>query len=143
MKLTFAFALNQEGDFGKNHFGDSDKFAFYEETDEHIHFIEEVPNSFKTLDEEVHGSKEKGKAIVAFLKEKKVDVLVSRQFGKNIRIVNQHFIPVIIHEESTGQVLEILNKYKKWFKDELKNRDSDYMLFHIRNGILKSKIKAD
>jgi predicted Fe-Mo cluster-binding NifX family protein len=144
MKIIFALALNNNGIFEKRHFGDTDKFAIYSFENNELNFREEVKNTFKTMDEALqHGSKNKGNAIVAFLKEKGVSVLVSKQFGKNLKMINQHFIPVIISEDSTEQALHILLKHIGWFKDELKNRNTDYMLFYIKNGILKMNVKKD
>ena len=144
MKVTFALALNNEGVFEKRHFGDTDKFAIYKFEDNELRFHEETSNSFKTMDEvQEHGSKKKGDAIIAFLKEKGVSVLVSKQFGRNIKMVNKHFVPVIIAEDKPEQVLEVLLKRMNWFTDELKNRKENYMLFHIKNGILKMHIKKD
>ena len=85
----------------------------------------------------------KGNAIISFLDEKGVSVLVSKQFGRNINMVNQHYIPVIIDEEKPEKVLEILQKNMDWFKDELTNRSENYMLFLIKNGILKIHVKKD
>ncbi len=142
MNITFALALNEEGVFERRHFGDTDKFAIYKFGDGELTFIEEWPNTFKDMDEvQEHGSKKKGNAIISFLKEKGVSVLVSKQFGRNIKMVNQHFVPVIIAEDEPEQVLSILHKKVNWFKDELKNRETDYMLFHIKNGILKMHVK--
>ena len=90
-----------------------------------------------------HGSKKKGNAIIAFLKENDVSVLVSKQFGRNIKMVNQHFIPVIIAEDEPKNAVKVLQKHMNWFKDELQNRKTNYMLFHIKNGILKMHIKKD
>ncbi len=144
MKITFAFALNDSGIFEKRHFGDSDKFAIYTFENNELKFLEDIPNTFKEMDEiQQHGSKKKGKAIIALLKEKEVSVLVSKQFGKNIKMVNQHFIPVIISEDEPGQVHDIMLKKIDWFVDELRNRNNDYMLFYIKNGILKMHIKKD
>jgi len=144
MKVTFALALNNEGYFEKRHFGDTEKFAIYRFENKELLFQEEIFNSFKTMEEaHEHGSKKKGNAIIAFLKEKGVSVLVSKQFGRNIKMVNQHFVPVIITEDKPEQVLEVLLKRMNWFKDELKNRKENYMLFHIKNGILKMHIKKD
>jgi hypothetical protein len=67
-------------------------------------------------------------------------VLVSKQFGQNIKLGNQHFIPVIINEDKPEMVLEILLKHIDWFKDELINRNENFMLFKIRNGIIKMHI---
>ncbi|MCD6355617.1 MAG: NifB/NifX family molybdenum-iron cluster-binding protein [Prolixibacteraceae bacterium] len=144
MKLIFAFALNDDGIFESKHFGDSDKFALFREDKDNIVFQEEVANTFKTIDEEqLHGSLKKGNAIISFLKEKNVDVLVSRQFGKNIKMVNKHFVPVVIQKDLPEEVLKILKKHKSWIKDELKNRKTDHMLFYIKNGVLKMHIKKD
>ncbi len=144
MKITFALALNNEGVFEKRHFGDTDKFAIYRFKNNELSFVEELPNTFKSMEEVYqHGSKKKGNAIIEFLKEKGVSVLVSKQFGKNIKMVNQHFVPVIISEDKPEQVLSILQRKINWFNDELKNRKTDYMLFHIKNGILKMHIKKE
>jgi predicted Fe-Mo cluster-binding NifX family protein len=144
MELSFAFALNNNSVFEEKHFGESDKFVIYNEKGQLILLQEEIDNSFKSLDEnQIHGSQKKGSAIISFLKEKKVNVLVSKQFGKNIRMVNKHFVPIIIQEDSPNDVLRILQKHKKWIKDELMNRQTDHMLFYIKNGILKLKVKDD
>ncbi len=142
MKITLALALNNNGVFEKRHFGDTDKFAIYTYEKHKLSFKEELTNTFKTMDEaQEHGSKKKGNAIIAFLKEKGVSVLVSKQFGRNIKMVNQHFIPVIIAEDDPNHAVEVLQKHMNWFKDELQNREENYMLFHIKNGILKMHIK--
>ena len=141
MKITFAFALNNENVFEKKHFGETDKFAIYRFENKELAFVEELPNTFKWMDEvHEHGSKKKGNAIISFLKEKGVSVLVSKQFGRNIKMVNQHFVPVIIAEDEPINVIEILQKQMNWFKDELQNRNTNFMLFHIKNGILKMHI---
>jgi predicted Fe-Mo cluster-binding NifX family protein len=141
MKIKFALALNNESNFEKKHFGKSDKFAIYTSINNELSFTNEFPNHFKSMDEgQEHGSKIKGNAIISFLKEKGVSVLVSKQFGQNIKMVNQHFIPVIIDEEKPEMVLAILNKHMDWFKDELINRHENHMLFQIKNGIIKMNI---
>ncbi|NCB08326.1 MAG: hypothetical protein EOM73_09205 [Bacteroidia bacterium] len=142
MKINFAFALNDEKMFEKKHFGEAEHYAIYSYEKGKLILIETLPNSFISLDEgKVHGSKEKGLAIISFLKEKEVMVLVSKQFGKNIKMVSQHFIPVIIDEDQPEQVVEIIVRNIKWIKDELKNRNTGYMLFRIKTGILKTVVE--
>ena len=142
MKIQFAYALNKEGIFENNHFGKADNYAIYTYNENAIILNEILPNPFKSMDDkQEHGLKEKGTAIISLLKEKNVKVLVSKQFGANIKMVNGHFIPVIISKEHPSQVSEILTKNIKWLKDELNNRKSDYMLFKINNGALKLKVK--
>ena len=142
--LKFAFALNKEGTFEKKHFGDSDKFAIYALTNNLLTIEQEMPNIYKEMDEEAqHGSAAKGKAIIAGLKEKGVSILVSRQFGKNIKIVNDHFIPVIIYDDDPENVSKILLKNANWLIDELNNQSVNHKPFMLKNGILKKVIKKD
>lgn len=128
--------------FEKKHFGEAELYAIYTYEKGELKHSETLPNSFISMTEEkVHGSKEKGDAIITLLKERNVSVLVSMQFGKNIKMVSQHFIPVIIDEDRTDQVVEIIVRNIKWIKDELKNRNSGFMLFRIKTGILKTAVE--
>ena len=79
--------------------------------------------------------------IIEFLKKKEVHVLVSRQFGKNIKMINAHFIPVIISSEKPDEVIQVLTRHIHWIKDELNNFSSGYKLFTIKSGILKSSVE--
>ncbi|MBN1251630.1 MAG: NifB/NifX family molybdenum-iron cluster-binding protein [Bacteroidales bacterium] len=142
MELIFAFALNNENIFGKKHFGDAEKFLIYKVNNDEIILYEEAENPFINFNEEQeHGSKLKAKAIIKFLKEKNVNVLVSRQFGRNIKRINSYFIPIIIYSDETNDAIQAINKHLHWIKDELKNSSGEYNLFTIKSGILKSKIK--
>ena len=141
MKITFALALNKENNFEKKYFGKADKFTIYRFTENKLSFVNEFPNIFQSMDEgQSHGSKKKGNAIKSFLKEREVSVLVSKQFGQNMKMVNQYFIPVIIDEEKPEKVLEILTEHMDWFTDELFNRNENHMLFQIKNGIVKMPV---
>lgn len=140
MKITFAFAVNNQGLFENNHFGEAENFAIYTSSENELQLSEILPNPMKNKEEDEHGLKSKALYIISILKSKDVNVLVSKQFGKNIKIVNQHFIPVIIHEENPEQITTIISRNINWLKDELKNRDSDYMLFRNKTGILKSMV---
>ncbi len=141
INIKFAFAVNHSDVFEAKHFGDADKYLMYEYADDDLKFVSEQINTVKTLDEEPHhGSGKKGNAIINLLKENEVKVLVSRQFGKNIKMVNQHFIPVIISSDTVENTLAVLIKHIKWIIDELKNKSTGYKLFTIRKGILKTII---
>lgn len=99
-------------------------------------------NKFKDFDrEQEYGSQKKGVAIIDFLQSLNVNVLVSKQFGKNVQMVNLYFIPVIVPEDTPAQVLEILAKHMKLIEDELKNKSGGFNLFTISKGILKTRIK--
>ncbi len=143
MNLRFAFAVNSDNQFEKKHFGDADKYIIYQEESDKLVLSSEESNQFKLLDEEAeHGSRKKGKAIIEFLKGKNVNVLVSRQFGKNIKMINVHFIPVIISSEKPDEVIQVLTRHIHWIKDEWEhNEKSNFKLFTIKTGILKSSIE--
>ena len=139
--IRFAFAVNEQKQFHKKHFGDADIFLIYEFVDGEFIVVSEEINIFKDFDEiKTHGSQKKGNAIIGFLKEKGVRVLVSQQFGKNIKMVNQHFIPVIATINSVDEIKHELTKQVKWLKDELMLKHDNYMLFKIGSGAMKSKI---
>ncbi len=141
MDLIFALAVNTDNRFQKTHFGDADKYLLYQVKSNELKLLSEEINIFKQLDEvHEHGSKKKGNAIIQFLKEKKVNVIVSMQFGRNIKMVNQHFVPIIIYQDDPADVIEIVNKHLHWINDEWQNKKTDYNLFTIKFGVLKSKI---
>ncbi|MCK5464950.1 MAG: NifB/NifX family molybdenum-iron cluster-binding protein [Bacteroidales bacterium] len=125
----------------KIHFGDADRYLIYTLESGSMKLSSEEVNKFKSLNEEhEHGSIRKGNAIIKFLKEKDVNVLVSTQFGKNISLVNKHFIPLKISLEQQDEILDILKKHQHWIMDEWENNSSGYKLFTIKSGILKSSI---
>jgi predicted Fe-Mo cluster-binding NifX family protein len=141
-KIRFAFALNADNEFGNNHFGDADKYVLVTWDGERMQDEAEVSNAFKTYDEQQeHGSRAKGKMISQMLLEYGTHVLVSRQFGPNIRVVSRHFIPVVIHADAPAQVKEVLEKNVNWIADELQKTSGYYKLFMIKNGILKTQAK--
>ena len=140
MNLRFAFAVNNNGDFQKKHFGDAEKYIIYEHDSKKLVIIDEIENTKRDIDEETeHGSKRKGNEIIEYLKSFDVKVLVSMQFGKNIKMVNKHFIPVIVSNNKLNEVINIIEKNVHWINDEAKNKKSDYMIFRINNGIFKQK----
>ncbi len=140
--IRFAFALNANNQFAKRHFGDADKFLLVTWRDQEIVEELEIPNAFKSYDEEhEHGSGAKGKMISQMLREYRVQVIVSRQFGRNIRVVSQHFVPVVIYEAMPASVKTVLAKNLNWLADEINSTGEFYKLFIMKNGILKTKAK--
>ena len=142
--IKLAFAVNMSNDFESRHFGDADKYLIYEWIDNEFIFQMEEINHFKDLDKDItHGSQKKGNAIIDFLSGLNINVLVSKQFGKNIQMVNSHFIPVIVKENTVGEVIPILAKHIKWIVDEIGNNPDEYKLFTLKQGILKTMIKKE
>jgi len=142
--IRFAYAVNHDGHFELKHFGEADKYLIYEWSMNELHFLKEEINTFINLDEKQrHGLQKKGKAIIDLLQNLNIKVLVSRQFGKNIQMVNRYFIPVIVYKETAKDVGLILKKHIKWIEDEIANNPEEHKLFTIKNGILKTIIRKD
>ena len=98
--IFLAFAVGHSETFESCHFGDADKFLIYEWNSSTLTYKSELINSAKDLDiDHEHGSKKKGNAIIDLLQRNEVKILVSKQFGKNIQMVNRFFIPVVIANE--------------------------------------------
>jgi len=142
--IRFAFAVNNSGHFQPKHFGDADKYLIYEWDNGNLVYLNEIINSLKNFDDESgHGSIKKGEAVAGLLNNEGVKVLVSRQFGKNIQIVNRHFVPVIVYAESPDELTPVLIKHIKWIEDELNNMPVVYKRFTIKKGVLKTVIKKE
>jgi predicted Fe-Mo cluster-binding NifX family protein len=140
-RIIFAFAVNDSNQFEAKHFGDVDKYLIYEYCNESFSLLCHQINKYKSLDEkQVHGSKRKGDSIIKLLKKKNVQVLVSPQFGRNITMINKHFIPVAIHNGNSDTIFKILLKNIKWIADELEINPPEYRLFSINPGALKTTI---
>lgn len=141
-KIIFAFAVNSSNKFEAKHFGDVDKYLIYEYCNEQFSLLAQQINDFKSLDEkQVHGSEDKGNSIIKLLKKHHVQILVSRQFGRNIKMINHDFIPVAIHNKDTENIFTILSANMKWIVDELEINPTEFRLFSINTGILKSSIQ--
>jgi predicted Fe-Mo cluster-binding NifX family protein len=142
--IRFAFAVNLANVFEPKHFGDADKYLIYEWVKHEFILLNEEVNLFKNLYEgQGHGLQEKGRAIIDFLRSLNITVLVSKQFGKNIQMVNRHFIPVIVSEDIPEKTLDIPARHMKWIEDEINNRPDEFKLFIIKNGVLKKSIKKE
>ncbi len=142
MVLRFAFAVNNQNLFEDRFFGEADKFLIYQLESGQLEQIYEVVNDNKSeLKENNSDNNEKVDILIKDLLENDIKVIVSKQFGENIRIVNEYFIPVIISSENPEEVMEIINKHIHWIKDELNNFNSGYKLFTIKSGILKSSVE--
>lgn len=130
--IRFAFAVNRTNKFEDKHFDDVDKYLIYEYDNDVFTLISVQINKFKNLDEETNlASKEKGKSIIETLKNNDVKVLVSRQFGGNIKMLTHNFIPIAIHNHDSENVFDMLLTHMKWISDELEIHPPKYSLFSI------------
>lgn len=135
MNLRFAFAVDKNGDFQEKHFGDADKYVVFEHDSKKLVFIDEINNINRDIDEETkHGSKKKGNAVIDFLKKINVNILVSRQFGQNIKMINKHFVPVLVVDDTIDTTISFLENNLSSINEELKSKETDFNLFKIKDG---------
>lgn len=142
MALRFAFAVNSKGKFKNNHFGDAREYLIYEQKGDKLLLVERLENRYRVFDEKHgHGWYRKAQLIIQYLKENNINALVATQFGRNINMVSEYFIPIVIYSENPEEVLNILNKHLFWIEDEWNNKNDNHSLFFIKSGILKKKLK--
>jgi predicted Fe-Mo cluster-binding NifX family protein len=139
--IKFAMAVDANNFFQSEHFGNANKFLIYEWKGHEMIFMQEVINPFKSLDEE-YGAYKKGMAIIELLMKMGVKLVVSKQFGENIKLANSYFIPVIINAETPEEVLPVLLKHIKWIEEEVNNERAEFKLLTIKKGIIKSEISG-
>ena len=134
MTIRFAFAVNEKNEFEERHFGDSEKFVIYEWDGKEFINIHESVNSFKDDDEDEHqhGDKKKGQQIVRHLTEKGVKVLVSKQFGRNIKIISKPFIPVVTSAINIDKVLKILPGHITGIIKDIESDTENHKLIDLR-----------
>jgi len=132
MNIKFAFAVGNSGTFEAKHFGDADKYLIYEWDGQNFYLSTELLNNFKNFDEQQHGSVKKGEAIIQFLQKNQVKVLVSKQFGKNIQLVNRFFLPVLVNDESPAEAIAKLKSNIKSIENEISQNRENYKVFNLR-----------
>ena len=139
MKIKLALAVNQAEVFEHKHFGEAEKFLIYKWEANQLDFQEEIENPLIRTSLERH-SPEKAELLISLLKEQGINVLVSRQFGGNIKKVNAFFIPVQIGTSTPEESLPILKKKMKWIEEELLQNAGNYKLFNLQKGTIKTAI---
>ena len=63
------------------------------------------------------------------------------QFGRNIKMINKHFVPVKVTVELPDEIIGLIEKHLHWIQDEWERNSSDYKLFTIGSGVMKTTIK--
>ncbi|MFO7868322.1 MAG: NifB/NifX family molybdenum-iron cluster-binding protein [Bacteroidales bacterium] len=136
----FAFATDKNHQLIPKHFGDAELFVIYKWESSQFVYVNEIINPYKESEKTQHGDKNKGYDITHELQKHNVHVLVSKQFGTNISIINYAFIPIIVSENNIQIACNILSKHITWIIDELKNNPEFHKLFIIQNGVVKKNI---
>lgn len=139
MKIRLALAVNQAEVFEYKYFGEAEKFLIYEWEASQLLYQQAINNPLIQTGMERHYP-EKVEQLIVVLKEQGINVLVSRQFGENIRMINDLFIPVQVGTSTQEESLSILKKKMKWIEEELLQNAGNYKLFKLGKGTIKSPI---
>ena len=141
MELRYAFAVSEDHRLIDEDFGNADTFLIYGFKEGEMRLISEEPNGFKHMKRKTEQeARQKGDALIAYLRGKGVTTLVSKRYCKNIHRINQYFIPVIVSPGQHPEVVRLLQKHAHWIQEEWESRGSGFHQLTIRSGILKSAL---
>ncbi len=131
MKKIIAFASDDGLCLKEGHFGDARVYNIYCVSDDKIEFKKKVKNEdiVKEFDEHT----KKGKMIVEGLAKYDVDLIVSCQFGPNIKFVRKHFVPVKCEKADIYQTLDLLKDFIRENEESL----SENIILKIEEGKVK------
>ena len=110
--MKIAIALNKEMDIQQKHFGDASVYQVYEFTNNEIIKIEDIKNIYQDFDEVNNEHGKKGKLITEMLLSKNICAVVSKQFGQNVKIVSQKYMPIIASNPNLNITIKQLNEKK-------------------------------
>ena len=140
MILKFAFAVNNDHTFNNRFFGEADKFLVYRLNEGKIEFEGEIGNRREIREIDLTELNLRTDAIFKDLISNEIKVIVSKDFGKNLKLVNEYFIPVKVLSDNLNGAIDAIQDHLHWILDELDNFSSGYKLFTIKSGILKTVI---
>ncbi|MCI4443138.1 MAG: hypothetical protein JHC39_06475, partial [Lentimicrobium sp.] len=92
----------------------------------------EFKNAAKNLDEiKEHGSEHKAQQIENQLNERDIKFIVSTQFGKNIKVVQKHFVPLVIRASKPEDVFKVLGSYIELIIAEINSTENNFSVFSV------------
>ena len=123
-KLIIAFASDDKIGFTKEHFGEAKKYLIYEISKTEAKLFTTVKNV--SPEEEMHGDPNKAKGVAYLLKPLKVQVLVNKAFGRNIKRMQQKFVVILSQEDNIQQQIKTIQSQfdyivEEWQKGEERN----------------------
>ncbi len=115
--LKIAIATDDGNSLISRHFGDADNYYIYDLTAHNIQYVGTIKNSVD--EEEGHADPKKAKSIAQLLKEEKVEVVVSKLFGPNIKRIIKQFSCVIVSTDDMHKAENLIQQNFTIIKDEL------------------------
>jgi len=106
MEFILACATDDKVNFMDEHFGDAEYYCIYKLNSNGYELIETIDNT--TEEEEMHADPKKAKSITGMLKNKNVNVVMTRVFGGNVNRITKQFVSVLAKKETLVEALDIL-----------------------------------
>lgn len=106
LQFICAFAADDEKHFTSSHFGDAEFYLIYVINSDSIEFAGRIDNT--SIETDAHADPEKAKSVSVIMKNKGVQVLVSRRFGPNIVRVRNHFVPVLVKRAEIEEGIKVV-----------------------------------
>jgi len=122
-EIIIACATDNEEHFPDKHSGEATFFMIYKIDGIKAEFITRVENT--SPEERMHGDPQKAKGVVGLLMEKDVDVIVSKQYGKNLTRIKNKVVPVIIKTDKIEDGIGLCNKNIDRLRNELKKEGEE------------------
>ena len=128
-KIRVAFATDNGKTFMGRHFGDADFYDIYEIDGNKANFIKRIDNTVDE-EEEVHADPKKAKGISKLLLTEKVNVVVSKIFGPNIKKIKKKFVCIVIKDKEIEKgINKICTNIEKIYNEWEKGEERKHLLF--------------
>jgi predicted Fe-Mo cluster-binding NifX family protein len=124
MNLLFAFATDDGTKYVDRHFGDADYYDIYEISSNENKFIKRINNTTEEDNEEIHADPKKASSIVDLLKIEKVQVVISKVFGPNIKRIKKKFVCGLFNDPQISDSIIAIQKNINIFIDEWKKGET-------------------
>ena len=108
-KLTIACATDEGKRLIDRHFGDAERYDLYELKSDSVVFLRSIENTVP--EEKGHADPEKAQNVGGLLKPAGVQVLVSGQFGPNLKRVKKKFVPIIVRVFEIESALNLVREH--------------------------------
>ena len=124
--IITAIATDSNTTLKNIHFGDAVKYHLYEIWPEQFRHVKTITNH--AIDDETHADENKAKGIGGILKKENVNVLVSRQFGANIKHMKIKFACILTNQTTLpGSIEELQSRYTS-ILEEIENGEERKVL---------------
>jgi predicted Fe-Mo cluster-binding NifX family protein len=133
--MLIACATNDGIHLINDHFGDADYFHVFHVTETDSTLVEIIQNT-STEETHTHGDPNKAKQILDLLGNKNVDMLMNKAFGKNITIVKQKVLPLVMHDDNIESSFTKIRKHFAQIQETLEQGTAHYIVIN-KDGVLR------